>query len=158
MVSLRPVQACFAILYTVGGVIDHPPPPHSSWNWLSVTALSALSVLGAAGTSWVNSRTATRGVDASDVDADISSRHIQHIFLFVLACLLVRCWVFLAARMLHFTLDSRHVGGDSKFSLFPPPGQNSCAFFKNSFGNCGAWRPMLSFFPRAFCARGSVGG
>jgi hypothetical protein len=44
--NLRPVQACFAILHTVGGVIDHPPPPHSSWNWLSVTAaLSALSVV-----------------------------------------------------------------------------------------------------------------
>ena len=64
MVSLRPVQACFAILHTVGGVIDHPPPPHSSWNWMSVTAaLSALSVFGAAGTSWVKCGTATGGND-----------------------------------------------------------------------------------------------
>jgi hypothetical protein len=61
MVSLRPVLACFAILYTVGGVIDHPPPPHSSWNWMSVTAaLAALSVFGASGTSGVKSGTATR--------------------------------------------------------------------------------------------------
>ena len=49
MVCFRAVQPCFAIHYAVGGVIDHPPPPHSSWNWMSLTAaLSALSVFGAA--------------------------------------------------------------------------------------------------------------
>jgi hypothetical protein len=62
MVSFRPVHKFFMIAYDVGGVIDHPPPPHSFSNLMSVTAaLSALSVFGAAGTPWVNSRTATRG-------------------------------------------------------------------------------------------------
>ncbi len=56
------VHTCFMISYAVGGVIDHPPPPHLSLNLKSVTAaLSALSVFGAAGTSWVICRTATRG-------------------------------------------------------------------------------------------------
>ena len=88
MVSLRPVQACFAILHTVGGVIDHPPPPHSSWNWMSVTAaLSALSVFG---NVLGEERDSDWRVDASDVDTDISSRRNMYniySYSYLLVCL-----------------------------------------------------------------------
>ena len=75
MVSLRPVQACFAILHTVGGVIDHPPPPHSSSNLMlgDGGTLGALDVQSGGNVLGEQQNSDSR-VDASDVDTDISSR------------------------------------------------------------------------------------
>jgi len=61
--------------------------------------------------------------------------------------------------MLHFTLESRHVGGDSKFShFFLFLDKILVLFFFCVSAIAGGSRPVLSVFPRAFRARGCGGG
>ena len=57
--------------------------------------------------------------------------------------------------MLHFTLESRHVGGDSKFSHFFLFLDKILVLFFSAIA--GGSRPVLSLFPRAFRARGCGG-
>ena len=77
MVSFRPVHACFMICYDVGGVIDHPPPPHSSSNLMlgDGGTLGALGVRSGRNAMGEQQNSDSR-VDASDFDTDISSRLI----------------------------------------------------------------------------------
>ena len=56
--------------------------------------------------------------------------------------------------MLHFTLESRHVGGDSKFSHFFLSWTKFLCFFFLCLGNCGRVAARAFSFPRAFRARG----
>jgi hypothetical protein len=60
--------------------------------------------------------------------------------------------------MLHFSLESRHVGRESKFSHFSSSWTKfSCFFLFCVSANAAASRPELSVFPRAFRARGCGG-
>ena len=57
--------------------------------------------------------------------------------------------------MLHFSLQSRHVGGDSKFShFFLFLDKILVLIFFCVSAIAGGSRPVLSLFPRAFRARG----
>ena len=60
--------------------------------------------------------------------------------------------------MLHFTLESRHVGGDSKFSHFFLFLDKILVLFFCVSAIAGGSRPVLSVFPLAFRARGYGGG
>ena len=90
MVSFRPVHTCFMISHAVGGVIDHPPPPHSSSNLMSVTAaLSALSVCSERRNVLGELQNSDSRVDASDFDTGICSRltYNTYSYSYLLKCL-----------------------------------------------------------------------
>ena len=90
MVSFRPVHACFMICYDVGGVIDHPPPPHSSSNLMlgDGGTLGALDVQSGGNVLGEQQNSDSR-VDASDVDTGICSRLIcnTYSYSYFLVCL-----------------------------------------------------------------------
>ena len=90
MVSFRPVHACFMICYDVGGVIDHPPPPHSSSNLMlgDGGTLGALDVQSGGNVLGEQQNSDSR-VDASGVDTGICSRLIcnTYSYSYFLVCL-----------------------------------------------------------------------
>ena len=121
-------------------------------------ALSALSVFGAAGTSWVKSGTATGGK---------TRRTSIQIFLHVLICT-TYSYSYLLVCLSDTGSSSPHACSTSlsragMWEVTPNSLTFSSSWTKFSFflfcvsAIAGAWRPELSVFPRAFRARGCGG-